>query len=213
MSSSKFNRGGYPSGGGSQFDSQQTLKLGFDDNLQSHRFHDSEAPVYDRFETVIDADGNMTLITYYKGVNHEKFELGINEDASTLNNKYFLISSAYDRVKLYVWYNVDGLGTDPNIAGATGIEIPLVAGDTTQIVTTATNGFLKTNPLFNYLFEVTKKNGVLEFYTKKEGPVTTNSGGTTNFILNTLEDGTELVSDIYSITYDANCNITGMYKV
>lgn len=210
--SEAYNRGGFPKKGGSQFDSQQTLKLGFDDNLQSHRFHDSESPVYDRFETTLDINDNITQIIYYVAENHEKFELGVT-DASALNDKYFVISSPYDRVQLYIWFNVDGAGNDPSLPNSIGIEVPLESTDTIAMVATGIMIFLRGNSTFNYLFEVTKQNGVLVFYTKKEGPVTTNSIGTTSFVLSTITEGSERISDIYSFSYDSSCNITGMYKV
>jgi hypothetical protein len=211
---SKFNRGGAPSGGGSQHDSQQTLKLGFDDNLQSFRFHDSEAPIFDRFETTIDVFGNMTKIVYYVADTHEKTEVGVTADiGGNLNDKYFVLSSAYDRVSFYIWYNVDGAGVDPNIPNAIGIEVPISAGDTANIVSMATEMFVLNNKEFSYLFEVDRQNAVLTFKNKKEGPVTTNSTGTTSFVLNTVLEGTEIISEIYSFEYDSDCNITGMYKV
>lgn len=210
---SKYVRGGAPSGGGSQFDSQQTLKLGFDDNLQSHRFHDSEGPIYDRFETTLDAMGNITKIVYYSANDHEKIELGTTADiGGSLNNTYFMLSSAYDRVMFYIWYNVDGNGVDPAIPNATGIEVQIEAGDAATIVAMATELNLKSNQEFNYIFEFSRQHAVLTIKNKKEGPVTTNSIGTTSFILNNLTEGTEIINEIYSLEYDG-CDLTGMYKI
>jgi hypothetical protein len=47
---------------------------------------------------------------------------------SNLNNKYFTIQSALDAVSYYVWFNVNGLGTDPAVAGKTGVEVAVVYG-------------------------------------------------------------------------------------
>ena len=208
-----FNRGGKPSGPGSQFDSQQTLRLGFDDNLQSHRFHDTETPVYDRLETTVDVLGNITKIIYYAADTHEKFELGVTADvAGSLDGKYFLVSSAYDRVTFYIWYNVDGLSIDPNLSDAVGIEVPIVTGEAATTVATATVGFAKINKEFSYIFDVTRQNAVITFNTKKEGPVTTNDIGTTSFVLNNLSEGTEVINEIYSLEYNG-CDLIGMYKL
>lgn len=210
-----FNRGGKPSGPGSQFDSQQTLKLAFDDNLQSFRFHDSESPIYDRFETVTDVLGNITKITYYVADTHEKLEIGTTGDiGGSLNNKYIVLSSAYDRLQFYIWYNVDGAGVDPQpIAGATGIEVSLQTGDPATIVALATKMAMSINKEISYIYDISLQNAVLTLRAKKEGPITTNSIGTTSFALNVLEEGIEVINEIYSFTYDNDCNLTGMYKL
>ena len=210
---SNFKRGGTPSGAGSQFDSQQTLKLGFDDNLESFRFHDSEGPIYDRLESEIDVLGNITKITYFVADEKEKFELGVLADvAGSLNNQHFIVSSAYDRIQFYVWYSVDGLGVDPAISGATGIEVPLISNDSANLVAIATMGYMNINTEISYLFDISRQNAVLTLCTKKHGPVTTNSIGTTSFVLNTLTEGTEKINEIYSLTY-SGCDLTGMYKL
>lgn len=210
-----FNRGGKPSGPGSQFDSQQTLKLGFDDNLQSFRFHDSESPIYDRFDVETDVLGNITKIVYYVADTHEKLELGTTADiGGSMNNQYFVLASAYDRLQFYVWYNVDGTGVDPQpIAGATGIEVGIQAGDPETIVALATKMALSLNQELVYIYDISLQSAVLTLKAKKEGPITTNSIGTTSFILNVLEEGTEVINEIYSFTYDGDCNITGMFKL
>jgi len=209
-----FNRGGKPSGPGSQFDSQQTLKLGFDDNLQSHRFHDSESPVFDRLEAETDVDGNFTKLTYYVADKHEVFDLTITTNiGGVLNSKYFTLGSAYDRVKYYIWFNSDGFGVDPNIVDHVGIEVALSAGDSAimiaELILTAVNNTKE----IAYILDVKRNSDKLLFYTKREGPVTTNSIGDTSFTLNTTQEGTEEISDIYSYTYDASGNMTGMFKV
>lgn len=47
---------------------------------------------------------------------------------SFANGSYFLINGADDLVQNYVWINFDGLGTDPLVAGKTGIEVASSAG-------------------------------------------------------------------------------------
>ncbi len=41
--------------------------------------------------------------------------------SGSLNNKYFLINSS--TVSYYVWFNINSAGTDPALAGKTGIEV------------------------------------------------------------------------------------------
>lgn len=47
--------------------------------------------------------------------------------ASNLNNKYFLLSAGNNGINYYVWMNVSGIGTDPAVAGKTGIEVDFAA--------------------------------------------------------------------------------------
>lgn len=57
--------------------------------------------------------------------------------ASNLNNKYFLLNSANSGTGYYVWNNVDGLGTDPAVAGRTGVEIAFTSGASAGTIGTA----------------------------------------------------------------------------
>jgi hypothetical protein len=56
--------------------------------------------------------------------------VSIQDGADTLNDQYFYIFSANDTTEYYVWFNFNSTGTDPNIAGKTGIEVPFVISDT-----------------------------------------------------------------------------------
>ncbi len=53
-----------------------------------------------------------------------------------LNDNYFFLSSP--TVNYYVWYNVAGGGTDPALAGKTGIQVAISAVDSANAVATAT---------------------------------------------------------------------------
>ena len=57
--------------------------------------------------------------------------------AGSLNNKYFLINSANDVTKFYVWFNVGGGGTDPLLAGRTGIPVAITSGESAISIATA----------------------------------------------------------------------------
>ena len=57
--------------------------------------------------------------------------------AGSLNNKYFYINSALDAVEYYVWMNVNAAGTDPAIAGKTGVEITLATSASASTVAAA----------------------------------------------------------------------------
>lgn len=57
--------------------------------------------------------------------------------SGSLNNKYFIIYAQGDSVKYYVWFNVNSLGTDPSLAGYTGIEVAIATNATASVVATA----------------------------------------------------------------------------
>lgn len=57
---------------------------------------------------------------------------------SNLNNTYFLLSAGgLTGINYYVWMNVSGLGTDPAVAGKTGIEVDFAAGASAGTIGTA----------------------------------------------------------------------------
>lgn len=62
--------------------------------------------------------------------------------SSSLNNKYFLLSSAYDRRKYYVWYSVDDAGVDPAVSGRTGVKVDIAENASATAVATATKNAL-----------------------------------------------------------------------
>jgi len=66
----------------------------------------------------------------------------------TLNNKYFLINSANNSTRYYVWYNVSGAGIDPLLAGKTGIMVPISSGFTAAQVAQKTKEILDANSDF-----------------------------------------------------------------
>lgn len=63
----------------------------------------------------------------------------IADISGSLNNKYFLLNAANDSTEYYVWYNVNSLGTDPMVAGKTGIEVALATNDNANTVASATS--------------------------------------------------------------------------
>lgn len=60
--------------------------------------------------------------------------------AGNLAGKYFLINTANNAIKYTVWYNVSGVGTDPNIAGRTSIQVNINTNDTANTVASSTSG-------------------------------------------------------------------------
>lgn len=54
--------------------------------------------------------------------------------AGSLNNKYFFINAGNNGIAYYVWFNVSSGGTDPMVAGKTGIEVDISTGDAAAVV-------------------------------------------------------------------------------
>lgn len=58
--------------------------------------------------------------------------ISINQGIDSLNNQYFITYSAEDKIKHYVWYNINSTGTDPMLPGAAGIEVNLLGSETRE---------------------------------------------------------------------------------
>ncbi len=57
--------------------------------------------------------------------------------AGSLNNKYFLINSANNERKYYVWFNINSAGVDPEISGRIGVEVAGATGALATAIATA----------------------------------------------------------------------------
>ncbi len=66
-------------------------------------------------------------------------------------SSYFLLFSAENATEYYVWYQL-GTSTDPMVAGATGIEVPINIGDSAAQIALLTANILS---VYNYDFNVT----------------------------------------------------------
>jgi len=61
----------------------------------------------------------------------------VADSSGSLNDAYFFLYSATNATKYYVWINSSAAGTDPSIAGATGIEVTISDDDTASAVASA----------------------------------------------------------------------------
>jgi hypothetical protein len=57
---------------------------------------------------------------------------------TSLAGKYFTLNTPYNLIQNYVWYQVNGIGTDPAPAGRTGILVSVLSTDTAINVATKT---------------------------------------------------------------------------
>lgn len=94
---------------------------------------------YNRIDITYDGTGNVTGGSAYYDYKSQETSIKFVDDVSgSLNNTYWLLNSAADETQYYVWYNVGGTGTDPNILGKQGIQVPIQFNDSAAIVQLAT---------------------------------------------------------------------------
>lgn len=94
-----------------------------------------------------DANDSVDNAKFYYDKTRGIYEITLIADVvGSLNNKYFTIDTGQTEKKYYVWYNVDGTGSDPNIPDREGIEIPIQQNDAAEFVALATQMFLNLKP-------------------------------------------------------------------
>lgn len=128
-------------------------------------------------------DGSATGATAFYDKEVEIFDVTFpNDVGGSLNSKYWLLNSAIDETEYYVWYNVSGGGTDPSIAGKTGVEVVLQTNDSSVIVQMATK--LALNSISDFIIKGT--GSTLNIQNTEPGettdPVDANAGITLNII-------------------------------
>lgn len=152
--------------------------------------------------------GNMPRLVISDDIttNIYSFVLGIQQvtqivtiAATTLAGKYFLITAS-DGTLYYVWYNVSGIGTDPMVPNATGIEVFLNSGDSAATVASKTNDAINAiagvnffSTIQNYTFTVSPANATVgAIYSTGVAPsnqtftvISSISGGTTLYTTGT----------------------------
>lgn len=152
-----------------------------------------------------DGNGNMILSKDYSA--RRQTTLFNWEKVSLQNNTAFRIYSTGDVHSFYVWFNVDGIGSDPLLSG-TGVEIPISTTATdaqiTESLVTAINNSSNINPYIRAKKEGTYK---VSLKTLEYGITTNSSDIDTGAMVTTWLSGSdyELVSET-QITYDADDN-------
>lgn len=98
--------------------------------------------------------------------------------ASSLNNKYFLLNAPAGSEQFYVWFNVSAGGTDPEIAGRTGVEVAITADDADTVVATAVRAAIDALTAFSAPAPV---GAVITVTNAVMGPCTAASAGDSGF--------------------------------
>lgn len=79
-----------------------------------------------------------TIVNVGQGTAEVSSVTTVADVSGSLNSKYFLLNSAYDRRKYYVWYDVNSAGVDPAVSGRTGVKVSVATSATATAVATAT---------------------------------------------------------------------------
>lgn len=91
--------------------------------------------------TFIPALSNFTLdnLLWSGLVKTNTYDLVTNNNSGTtgLASKYFGFDNPFTTDNYYIWFKVNGTGTDPALPGATGILVSLISSMTTDLVTSA----------------------------------------------------------------------------
>jgi hypothetical protein len=131
-------------------------------------------------------------------------------DAVSLNNKYFYINSALDSSQYYVWYNVNGEGSDPVIAGKTPLMVAISKGSNAIIVAEATKSALDSTTKF-----ITNIDGdSLTITNKLIGETSSSVDVSTGFlILNKVEGKNRELLITLIMTYTEDGNIKSVERL
>lgn len=96
--------------------------------------------------TITNANGSFNTYSFVRGSSETTTITAVADVANSLDGKYFYINSANNSTEYYVWLKTS-VGTDPAIAGKTGIKVQLTTGDSASTVATKLANKLSEYPL------------------------------------------------------------------
>lgn len=190
----------------SQYDPGLIQKEVHDFHGQSLRVSNSRT-IADQYFTHFRAtyDGSLPLtVTYYRGTTpHISIVTAVADVAGSLAGKYFLIYSSPDQQAYYVWYQVNGVGADPAVANAVGIEVDVQTNDSAALVALATR--LTINASQGTKFTCQNDGANITITTKQLGTTTNSAVGTSGFSISNTAGAQETTNTI-TLTYDSANN-------
>ena len=95
-----------------------------------------------------DLNPATNLVTLDMFPSKETFEVTAKPASAITAGRYFVFYSAKNATKYYGWFEKDGAGTDPALAGATAIKIAIVSADTDVSVATKIASAINANADF-----------------------------------------------------------------
>jgi hypothetical protein len=159
-----------------------------------HRFSISMLGVQ---QLINDANAGITpTLTVSTSGNSEtfKFVLGVQEEtdiqvapASAITaGEYFTLNSANDTREYYFWFRKSGSGTDPAVAGKTGVVIDILNADADTVVATKVANAIAA---INADFEASAAADIVTVVNVDEGPCTDATEGDTPFVVMVITEG------------------------
>lgn len=103
-----------------------------------------------------------------------------------LGGKYFTLNSAFDKELYYIWYTVDGSGSDPLISGRIGIMVPVLSTDTSTQVASKTVSTVNTAITTIIMTSLTNVITATNF---RYGPAGDATAGTSGFTILITQQG------------------------
>lgn len=150
---------------------------------------------FSHFRADYDVSNNPTRVKYYHGTDARRtsFTLGM---ASTLGGKYFKMYTAPDNQLVTIWFNVDGLNSQPYVPNTFKyIEIPLDVNDDPYMVGTALK--LTIDGLFSNYFYTLLDDGVqIEIIASQMGECSPSDPATSGFTFIQVAGTQKLIQDI-----------------
>lgn len=110
----------------------------------------------------------------------------VADTAGSLAGTYFTINSTFNQQQFYIWFQVNGVGINPNIVGYTGIEVDLLTNDSADVV--AENIELALAD-YSDIFTVSRSTNELTITNNQFGPTNGAAAGTSGFTVTDLQEG------------------------
>ncbi len=113
-------------------------------------------------------------------------------DSGTLNNTFFFLYPTGSPTVYYVWFNVNGTGTDPMVPGAVGIMVPIAPGEIAANIATIATGPISAVGS-SLIFNANGSSADILIHHLSVGPATPVAEGTvpTGFTFSTAVPGTD----------------------
>lgn len=145
---------------------------------------------YTEDATVETSGFTITVTTDGRGERflQEEYDITTVADvSSSLAGTYFTINNVDDQQEYYVWYRVDGAGSDPTVGNRTPIIVDIDQNDTAAAVATKTASKLNTD--FPDTFVCESSGSTLNIKLNQLGDATNPTAGTSGFTVNVTQEG------------------------
>jgi hypothetical protein len=133
------------------------------------------------------AEGEVKFASSAGSVAEVSAFTAVADVAGSLNNKYFLISSP--TVAYSVWMNINSAGSDPLVAGTTGVEIAAATGATGITIAGAIKTALNALGGANVVFTAVGTTASMVVTNTVAGKATSIGAGNSGFTVSTTTNG------------------------